>query len=265
MKNLRGLIIVFALLLTVSACGLGNSSDTGSTNEKKENQEELTKQEVIDNIMQTEVTDISSVVEGETTIESNGQNMTTSIDIKMDMTNDPYAIHMNMGSIDGEIELYMDKNYSYVLIPGEEEWVSGHTDAVIDPSELQIAESFKQYNQLLKDYSDLFDMSYENGMYRLTLNNSNLNDERLVQFFEKSSEMNNMSISVSKINSIDYSLYYDDQFFLTKVTSNINSDQIVEDGSNMTMNAKLEIKSKVNKGTKITIPTEVVENAIPVE
>ncbi|WLR43308.1 hypothetical protein LC087_03720 [Bacillus carboniphilus] len=269
MKKKNVFMLVLAICVSLVACDSGEEASSDGSSEKKETSQTkkngMTKEELVDEITQVELASVKSIVEGKTTIKANSQDFSTSFNMEVDVTAEPNVMHMDMSTVDGDMEIYLGEDLGYILVPGEGRWISGPREEVYDTSEGDVMESYKLYNQVLNDHIDLFNMEEESGTYTLTLDNSDLNDKRIFDFLEQTYAANGMSMEFDTLSEIEYKLEYNEHFHLTNLKTNVISEITDENGESSSLKIYLKADYEVNNIDKLEIPAEIVENAINYE
>jgi hypothetical protein len=223
----------------------------------------ITKEEVVNKAIETDIN--SFEIEGAVQIEisANGQDMTQSFDLGMKYITDPFISHIDMSTVDGNIEMYMDRDTTYMLLPSMEGWLKTSTNSTPEFAEIANGESISEELERLKEFSNLFDLeSLENGYVLKVKLTEDADDEgtELVQELLQES-VQDVQFDDIKINAFEYILTLDKDFLLKSAIANLNLDVTAEgEAATVVTNADVNY-TNINKVEEFSVPVDIVDNA----
>lgn len=239
--------ISLLLVLVLGACGT-----------------KVTKEEVINGAFKNSLNSFVADMKTEIEINANGQKSNQTLDINMKYLDDPFMTHMKMTTINGDMELYIDKESAYVAAPGTSEWIKAPISSVPEFEELASGDSIKEDLEKMKKFSDLFEFKEEKDGYILSveLDSSSTDKEKeLVKDVLKES-MQEQSVELNNVNKFIYHLKLDKNYYLKQIKTDADLD-LVMDGESGQIMIKLQADYKeMNSVKAFSIPQEVKDSAV---
>jgi hypothetical protein len=247
MTKFKIFIVMMALLLILSACGT-----------------KITTEEVVNKALEVDVKSIDSNTKVNIEIEANGQSMNQSMDVNMKYIKEPYISSINITTIDGNIEVYMDSETAYMLVPGMEQWVKAPVSSVPEFTELANGKAFKKEMEHVQKFIEMFKLEQNEQEYVLEVNisdsSSDKEKELVKEVFKDALQQYNPGDLT--INSFDYTLTLDKDFNLKSADAIADLDVTI-DGQAVVIKTKANANyTNVNSVQAFTIPTEITENAV---
>ncbi|WP_070121267.1 DUF6612 family protein [Bacillus marinisedimentorum] len=251
MKKLHFLLVSLASLLFLGACGTG-----------------VTKEELVNGALDNDISSFEADMKMGIDVNANGQKMNQSLDMTMEYVKEPFNTHIKMSTVDGNIELYMDEETSYALVPGESQWIKTPTNSNPDFAELASGESMKDELNRLKKFVELFEMTQSGNDYVLTVNltedSKNKQEIELVQDVLKEATQNS-EVEDLQVNSFDYKLTISEDKMLKSIVTRADVDvKIAGETAQIVTDATATYKN-VNQVENIAIPAEVTDNAVEMQ
>ncbi|MCA1029731.1 hypothetical protein LCL95_01640 [Bacillus timonensis] len=243
-------ILFFIMVVTMVLGGCGTS---------------LTKDEVVNKALEMDINSFNMDANIEMEIEANGQSMDQSLNMEMTFVDDPFVAHILMSTFTGNIEMYIDKETTYLANIDPEVWVKTPTKDVPEFAEMADVESLKKEVERLKEFSDLFTMEKnENNEYVLSVNfteESSEEENELVRHILLDS-LEDLVVDDIKVNSFTYKLTFDENFLLQHDI--VEADlEIVSEGETVKIILMVDAKySDINAIKDYQIPNEIIDNAI---
>jgi outer membrane lipoprotein-sorting protein len=240
-------ILVGALVMVLAGCGTT-----------------LSKEEVVTNAINAEINSVE--VEGtvDVEIDSNGQSMTQSLELVVKFIQEPFITYVQMSTVDGDVEIYSDKDHTYMLVPDMEEWLKTSTSDTPGISDLAGGQSIKEDLERLKKFNDLFTFeSVEEGyVLKVTLTEEASEDElALVKEILKES-VEDVEFEDVRINSFDYVLTIDKEFLLNSTVAKLDLE-VTAEGEEASIVTSADVNyTNVNNVKEFSVPAEVVETAV---
>jgi predicted RND superfamily exporter protein len=248
MKKSRLLAVISLLLvLLLGACGT-----------------KVTKEEVVDGAFKNSINSLDADMKTEFEINANGQKVNQTIDINMKYLDDPFIAHMKMNTVDGDMELYIDKESAYVIMPGVKEWIKAPVSNVPEFEKLASGDGVKEDLEQLKKFSELFEFKEEKDGYILSveLDSSSTDQEKELVMDVLKESLQDESVELSKVNKFIYHLKLDKKYFLKQVKSDADLD-LVMDGESGKIIIKVQADYKeINSVKAFSIPQEVKDSAV---
>ncbi|WP_043931065.1 DUF6612 family protein [Bacillus sp. EB01] len=250
MKKITVVIASLILMLIISGCGT-----------------KVTKEEVVSGAVKKSLNSFETDMKTEFKISSNGQDISSTTDIALVYKDDPFITHMKMSMIEGEIELYIDKESAYMKMPGEEGWIQAPTGSIPEFEEMASGDSIKKDLEKINEFSELFSFEQKDGGYvldvKLDENSSDKEKELVTSVLTE--ELQNQSIKVSKVNKFNYSYTIDKDYNLKNVLTEADLE-IVMDGQTTQISIKADADYKnINSVKDFSIPAEVTDNVIEMD
>ncbi|RSD29577.1 DUF6612 family protein [Mesobacillus subterraneus] len=239
--------ISLLLVLVLSACGT-----------------KVTKEEVISGAFRNTINSFDTDMKTEFEMNANGQKVNQTVDIHMKYLDDPFMAQMKLSTIDGDMELYIDKESAYMTMPGTTEWLKTSVSSVPEFEKLANGDGIKEDLDKLKKFSDLFELKEEKDGYLLSveLDSSSTDKEKeLVKDVLKES-LQDESIELNKVNKFIYYLKLDKNYYLKQVKADADLD-LVMDGESGEIVIKVQADYKeINSVEAFSVPQEVKDSAV---
>ena len=240
-------ILVAALFIMLAGCGT-----------------KLSKEEVVSNAINAEITSVE--VDGTVDVEmdSNGQNMTQSLELVVKYIQEPFITYVQMSTVDGDVELYSDKDHTYMLVPDIEGWLKTSTSDTPGISDLAGGQSIKEDLERLKKFNDLFAFEpIEDGYVLKVALTKEASEEELALVKEVLKEsVQDVEFEDVQINSFDYVLTIDKEFLLKSTVAKLDLE-VTAEGEEASIVTSADVNyTNVNNVKEFSVPTEVVETAV---
>lgn len=291
-KWLKGLAIG-TLALGLAACGgeenekkpadANGEKQTEQKVEKKEEQKQaLTLEEVFEKATEASK-DIQSMKmdmasEQSTEILDTDMKMDNKMTAKLEMVQEPFAMHqeltMGMGEESMEMEIYIVEDGFYVNNPQMGQWMKLPEDQMGDlEAMLDLAKGAEVNLEELAEYQDQFELVEEKDHYVLKMSGSGDDVQKMIQGqVEASGILETMGEDVKEvmeqieIHELSYEVTLDKETFHTNdYQMDMDFEMAVEDQK---MRMKQTVKSTItdiNKIDEIVLPKEVQEAAVVTE
>ncbi|MEQ2529307.1 DUF6612 family protein [Bacillaceae bacterium CLA-AA-H227] len=226
----------------------------------------VSKEDVVSKALNTKINSAEITGKVDVKLGSNGENMEQSLDLSVKYSEDPFLTYVKMGTVEGDIEMYLDKDNAYMLIPGMDGWMKTPTSDTAELAELAEGQSIQEDLDKLEKFEDLFTFeSVEDGYeLKVQLKEDATEEEfALVQEVLKES-IQDLQYEDIKINAFDYTLTLDKEYLLKSALAKLDLE-VTAEGEKVQMATTADVKyTNVNKLKDFTIPTEVSENAMDV-
>lgn len=242
--------VVAAIALVLSGCG--------STS--------VSKEDVVNKALNAEIN--SAEVNGkiDVKVDSNGENMDQSMDLSMKYSQEPFLTYVKMGTVEGNIEMYIDEATTYMQIPGMNGWMKTPTGDTAEFAEIAEGQSIQEDLDKLEKFEDLFKFEAVEDGYALKVqlkDDASEEELALVQEVLKES-VQDLQFEDVKINSFDYVLTLDKEYLLKSAVAKIDIE-VTAEGETVNMATTADVKyTNVNKLKDFTIPADVTENAMEI-
>ncbi|WP_409298943.1 DUF6612 family protein [Peribacillus sp. SCS-26] len=236
-------LIVFALL---SGCGTKAS-----------------KEDVINGAFKKPINSFDAEMKTEFEISANGQKSNQTIDMDIKYLDKPFITHLVMDTIDGEMELYLDKEYAYID-SGDSTWMKTPTDSVPEFKDLASDDSVKEDLENIKKFEELFELEEIKDGYNLKVNLDKTSSQKEKDLVLKmlDGNMGEEKPDSIKINKFDYTLTLDKEYNIKKVVTDA-SIKMEKDGQSGDVKVKLNADYKnMNSVKSFSIPEDVKANAV---
>lgn len=226
----------------------------------------VSKEDVVNKALNTEIN--SAEVNGKIDVKvvSNGENMDQSMDLSMKYSQEPFLTYVKMGTVEGNIEMYIDETNTYMQIPEMNGWMKTPTGNTAEFAEIAEGQSIQEDLDKLEKFEDLFKFETVEDGYALQVQlteDASEDEFALVQEVLKES-VQDLQFEDVKINSFDYVLTLDKEYLLKSAVAKIDIE-VTAEGETVNMATTADVKySNVNKLKDFTIPTEVSENAVEI-
>ncbi|RTR34012.1 hypothetical protein EKG37_07310 [Robertmurraya yapensis] len=226
----------------------------------------VSKEDVVSKALNAKINSAEVTGKVDVKLGSNGENTEQSIDLSVKYSDDPFLTYVKMGTVEGDIEMYLDKDNAYMFIPGMDGWMKTPTSDTAELAELAEGQSIQEDLDKLEKFEDLFTFeSVEDGYeLKVQLKEDATEEEfALVQEVLKDS-IQDVQYEDIKINAFDYTLTLDKEYLLTSALAKLDLE-VTAEGEKVQMATTADVKyTNVNKLKDFTIPTEVSENAMDV-
>lgn len=240
-------LLVAAMAIVLAGCG--------STS--------VSKEDVVSKALNAEINSAEVTGKVDVKLGSNGENMEQSIDLSVKYSEEPFLTYVKMGTVEGDIEMYLDKDNAYMFIPGMDGWMKTPTSDTAELAELAEGQSIQEDLDKLEKFEDLFTFeSVEDGYeLKVQLKEDATEEEfALVQEVLKDS-IQDVQYEDIKINAFDYTLTLDKEYLLKSALAKLDLE-VTAEGEKVQMATTADVKyTNVNKLKDFAIPAEVVENA----
>ncbi|OCA87808.1 hypothetical protein A8F94_08165 [Bacillus sp. FJAT-27225] len=252
MKKITVVIASLILMLIISGCGTSTK---------------VTKEDVISGALNKSMDSFETDMKTELKISSNGQDISSTMDIALVYKKEPFLTHMKMSTIEGEIELYIDRESTYMMMPAEEGWIKAPTGSIPEFEEMANGDSIQKDLDKIKEFSELFSFKQIDDGYVLDvkLDENSSDQEKELVTSVLTEEMKNQSIELLKINSFNYSYKIDKDYNLKNVLTEADLEVNVN-GETTLISIKADADYKNINGVKdFSIPAEVKDHVIEME
>ncbi|TKC19024.1 DUF6612 family protein [Robertmurraya kyonggiensis] len=239
--------VVAATAMVLSACG--------STT--------VSKEDVVSKALNADIN--SAEVNGkiDVKLDSNGEKLDQSVNLEMTYSQEPFLTYLKMGTVEGDMEIYIDKDNTYLLLPEMPSWVKTPTNDTAEFSELAAGQSIEEDLDKLRKFEELFELESVEDGYSLKVNlaeDANEEEFALVKEVLKDS-VQEIEVEDVKIHTFDYILTLDKEYLLKSAVAKMDID-VTAEGETVNMITAVDVKySNVNKVKEFKVPAEVVENA----
>lgn len=247
MKKFSILISILVVLIVLGGCGSS-----------------LSKDEVVNKAVASEINSFNIDADIEMDISANGQSMNQSLNMDMTYVDNPFTAHIKMTSINGNIEIYLDKETTYVAQPGTDQWVKTPTNTVPEFADMASGDSIKEELDRLQEFSDLYKLEKSENGYVLSVSLSEDSNEKEMELVKDvmTESMQGMVVEDLKVNKFDYKITLDENFYLKNAFAKADIE-ITLDGEKATINTVTEADyTEINSLTDYSIPEDVINDAI---
>lgn len=246
MKKLLYFVVV-VMVMILAGCGTATVS----------------KEDVVSKALNAEINSAEVNGKVDVKLDSNGEKLDQSVNLKMTYSQEPFLTYLKMGTVEGDMEIYIDKDNTYLLLPEMPSWVKTPTDNTAEFSELAAGQSIEEDLDKLRKFEDLFELTSVEGGYSLKVNLSEDADEEEFELVKEVLKDSVQEIEVEdvKIHSFDYVLTLDKEYLLKSAEAKMDID-VTAEGETVNMITSVDVKySNVNNVKDFKVPAEVLENA----
>lgn len=228
----------------------------------------VSKEDVVNGAMKTDYSSFNMEAKFQMDISANGQNMEQSFDMDMTYVEEPFLAHLKMGTVDGDIELYVDKETTYIAQPGIEEWLKAPTNSVPEFAEMANGDSMKEDLERLQEFTDVFKLEKSEKGYNLSVKLTEKSSEEemaLVKDVMKESMEEDMELDDFKVKLFDYKLTFDENFYLTEAV--VKADlEITSEGETANITISTDVNyTEINNIKNYSVPDDIINNAMDAE
>lgn len=281
MKKTLAFLTGFMLIFMLAACNQTadpvnkQEKNNEKTAEKNEKKSELTLEEVFEKsaAASESLKSFSVKMNMNQNMKADDIDMDIQTDIDMDYVAEPMAFYQKMKLSQGEetfdMESYFSEEGMFMFEPTDEQWIKfpqTMTDAFMQMAGQQQNpnEELKKLQPFVKDFT--FEQDDKNFILKLNASGDKFSD------FIKETASKSLPKEVAeeapdmKFNSAAYEIIIDKETF-NPVSFNVDMDMdVTAEGETMKMKIKVDSKySNINKVEKITVPQEVIDNAVEME
>lgn len=205
------------------------------------------------------------------------EEMETSMDIQMDLIQDPLSMHqvmkMDIPGMGGmETEMYMTEAGMFMKNPEGEEWMKLPTEDFDDIMEGMNSGADANVDfETLGEFIEDFTFEQDDNQYILKLKASGEEFKKIVEeqldaggLMEGLGDEELDALNDMKIHELEYEIFIDKETFQTTAFNlDMDIELMVEEEATFRMKQELEAKiSQINDISEIVVPQEIIDQAI---
>lgn len=279
-KWMKGLAIGF-LALALAACGdVANEPADAKPGTDKAKESELTLEEVFNKAQEAaekvESMHADMVIDQHLASPDAGAEMDSTIKMKMDLVQNPLTMYqvMEMEMADegtAKTEMYLTEDGFFMYDPESGEWLKLPAEFYEEATAtMNTGEDATVDYAGLKEFVEDFKFEQNDDAYILKLKASGEKFNKLIQdelestgILDELSEVETEAVDNMKINELEYEIFIDKETFDT-TAFNLKMDmEISAEGETLQIKQDIQSKiSRINEIQEITVPQEILDNAI---
>ncbi|HET7628595.1 MAG TPA: DUF6612 family protein [Bacillales bacterium] len=250
MKRIFMWAAVTAFIIVLSACG-----------------QQLSKEEIVNQAASKDFNSFKAAVKMNMHIEANGQQLDQSMNFAMKYKKDPFLTQLTMHTIEGDLEMYFNQDYAYIMNPETDQWVKTSIADVEELEALTDPKAMEQDLERINQFTDVFEFERTEEGYKLHTAIDEASSEQqlsLVKDVLKDAMKENNEegqFTIEKVNQFDYTVQLDKDLYLKKASVKMDVSVTV-DGKPVKFDVQVDADyDKINQMESLSLPEEVKQNA----